>query len=310
MKFPCIALAVSVQYPSTRYLHIIEQLFDLLTSHPKVENVLVEQSTVDSMLAHKLHFLHSKLTIIAAIADHLVAIDLIIVVGGDGSMLRIGRITIGTDVPIIGINQGKLGFLADLHAAIFAASLLEILDGEYLLEKRPVLQLSHLDENNKQITSRLENEQQGDTIYAMNELLVQGNAEMILFEVSIGNQHTFQQRGDGIMIATPTGSTGHCLSAGGPIVAPDVSAICLVPVCPHNLSSRPVIINASSQIEVTLLSTDRAAFWCADGIKLEQPMLRGHSIVTSLLPSALRLLHTSRYSFLASCAEKLGWERL
>lgn len=311
MTFPRVSLVVVNATPNQECLRIVKHVFDCLAQEDSVHTILLTQAVADLMIAHAMTIESRKTHLVALLSQQLCDVDLLIVVGGDGSVLKVARMGMGTNVPIIGLNQGKLGFLAELHSAHFMDSLRAILRGDYLLEKRPVLKLQQYDADNQVVQScDIDSNVASNVIYAVNELTVQGDAQMIVFEVTIAHQHLFRQRGDGIMIATPTGSTGHCLSAGGPIVAPDVAAMCLVPICPHNLSSRPVIIDPSSRVAIRLLSSDCHALWCADGVKLPNALHHGHSVYASLVPHAITLLHAPHYRFLAHCAEKLGWEKL
>ncbi len=226
--------------------------------------------------------------------------DLIIAVGGDGTMLYTARLARQHGVPLLGINRGRLGFLADVTPDEMLQSLGKILDGDYSRESRLMLD------------ARLE-KSDGDvvTTAAMNDIVLQrrGTGRMIDFETSIAGQYVNTHSGDGLIIATPTGSTAYALSCGGPIIEPQLDAIVVVPVCPHTLSDRPVVIAADLEIEVKLLKrADTQAGVAADGhsfgaLTAEDRLLIGAA------DRRITLIHPPGYDFYEILRSKLHWGR-
>jgi NAD+ kinase len=169
--------------------------------------------------------------------------DLVIIVGGDGTLLRNARLLAGSRAPLLGINHGRLGFLADITPAEAEARLADILAGDYEEESRFLLSAQVV--------------RNGAIMYegaAFNDVVVhaQNMARMIELETFIDGRFLNSQRADGLIVATPTGSTAYALSGGGPVLHPCLDAIVLVPICPHTLSNRPIVVSAGSRIEIIL----------------------------------------------------------
>ncbi|MFZ1852097.1 MAG: NAD kinase [Nitrosomonas sp.] len=222
--------------------------------------------------------------------------DLAIVIGGDGTMLNIARMLVPYDVPLIGINQGRLGFLTDLSLDNMLEALEEILAGQYHTEERILLSA----EVSRAGVSQFKN-------LAFNDVVLHRGVSsgMIEFEVRINGEYMNTLRSDGLIIATPTGSTAYALSAGGPILFPDLNLITLVPVCPHTLSNRPIVIGGEANIEINMRSSVNVGINCDSHayFDLEQTdhiMIKRH-------PQAVRLLHSVTHSYYRMLREKLGW---
>ena len=169
--------------------------------------------------------------------------DLAIVVGGDGNMLGAARVLARYDVPVLGVNRGNLGFLTDLSPDDYEQPLSRVLDGEYQVEHRFLLEAA---------VYRHQALKASNT--ALNEAVLHPGkiAHMIDFAVYIDGVFMYSQRADGIIVSTPTGSTAYALSAGGPILSPRLNAICLVPMFPHTLSCRPIVLDADSEVKLVL----------------------------------------------------------
>ncbi len=167
--------------------------------------------------------------------------DLAIVVGGDGTILHSARALVDYDIPLVGINLGRLGFLADISPDEMMEKLCEILTGTYYEEKRFLL-LSYIERNGQRINEG----------YAFNDVVIHkwNSVRMIEFETFIDGQLVNGQRSDGMIVSTPTGSTAYALSGGGPILHPSMNAIILVPICPHTLSNRPLVIDGDCEVEL------------------------------------------------------------
>lgn len=228
-------------------------------------------------------------------------IDLAIVVGGDGTLLACGRLLTAHEVPLVGINLGRLGFLVDVSPDDMTTQLGHILQGQYREEPRFVLHAEVIREEDEIIVIG-----SGD---ALNDVVlhVRNEIRMIEFTTRVDGHFVNTQRADGLIIATPTGSTAYALSSGGPIMHPALQAIALVPICPHTLSDRPLVISNQSVIEIKLCEDRdipaRLSFDGHNNIELES----GDQIRIHTRPEKLRLLHPQSYDYYHILREKLHW---
>lgn len=226
--------------------------------------------------------------------------DLIIVIGGDGSLLKASRAIVSSKTPILGINRGNLGFLADINPSCMEAVLEQILSGNYQEEQRTILQISIKQQNNK-ITEHL----------ALNDVVLHHGdiARLIEFQVFIDDQFVVDQRADGLITSTPTGSTGYALSGGGPIVYPTLQVLTLLPMFPHTLTSRPIVIPKQSRIKIRLTANNRfdAKISC-DG-QTHFPLAAGDEIHICAHEQEINLLHPKSYNYFTVLREKLGWNQ-
>tara|TARA_R110002073_G_scaffold206662_3_gene366388 strand:+ start:913 stop:1797 length:885 start_codon:yes stop_codon:yes gene_type:complete len=224
--------------------------------------------------------------------------DLVIVVGGDGSLLSAARTLAKHETPVLGINRGRLGFLTDIMPDEIAEQLPEVLAGKFEPESRFLLDAEV--RRDGQIIGH------GD---ALNDAVVNSgaSAKMIEFELYIDDTFVYRQRADGLIVSTPTGSTAYSLSGGGPLMHPTLDAIVLVPMFPHALSSRPIVVDGNSEIRLDILARNRIhpPLTC-DGqfIVKARP---GDSVYIRKNPHRLTLLHPLGHSFYASCRDKLHW---
>ena len=221
-------------------------------------------------------------------------VDLVIVMGGDGTMLSVARALKQHDVPLVGINRGRFGFLTDLRAEDMLHALDRILAGEYHTEKRMLLNAT-VNRSDKIIY-------QG---FAMNDVVVKSGLRLIELEVKINAKFVHKQRADGLIISTPTGTTAYALSAGGPILHPDLEAIAIVPINPHTLSNRPVAVNSNSYIEITLVQVDDAQI-SYDG-QFQLALEEGDRIQIRRAEDSIVLLHPSDYCYYEMLRNKLNW---
>ncbi len=224
--------------------------------------------------------------------------DLVIVVGGDGSMLGAARDLARHDVPVIGVNRGGLGFLTDISPNEIAEKIDDVLAGKYAAEKRFLLDAV--------IKRDGEPVAQGS---AFNDVVVSSGevARMIEFEVYIEGQFVYSERSDGIIVSTPTGSTAYSLSGGGPIMHPKLDALALVPMFPHSLSSRPIVIDGNSEIKIVIGPNSRIdPIVSCDG-HLTLKAKAGDTIYIFKKPLKLTMLHPLDYSFYEVCRSKLNW---
>ena len=222
--------------------------------------------------------------------------DLAVVVGGDGTMLAAARSLVGYRVPMTGVNQGRLGFMTDIGHDDMQTGIGAILEGRYTLEERAVLDAEIFRAERSLLRT-----------IALNEAVVGkgGQGRLIEFELSIDGEFVYKLRGDGVIVATPTGSTAYALSAQGPILHPAVPALALVPLAPHTLSARPVSVSDRSVIEIAIVHANdaRAHF---DGFSLIE-MAGGDRLVLRRSSHVVRFVHPPGYRYFATLREKLRW---
>lgn len=223
---------------------------------------------------------------------------LIVVVGGDGSMLSAARMAIYAGTPVVGINRGHLGFLTDIAPQVLETVLLPILKGDYTEEKRFLLKLKPSGKTHEALI--------GD---ALNDIVLsRGNeTHLMRFDVYINEQFVSHYRADGLIFATPTGSTAYALSAGGPIMHPELHAMVMVPMFSHSLSSRPLVIDANARIRIHISEkNDNPLNLSCDGHEsyLINP---GESAFIEKNPRSLHLLHPKDYHYYDTLRLKLGW---
>ena len=225
-------------------------------------------------------------------------VNLAIVLGGDGTMLNIARTLAPFKIPLAGVNQGRLGFLTDLSIDSMQQSIAAMLQGEFVTEQRMLLATRVL-RNGAEVFGSL----------AFNEVVVHRSnvSSMIEFEVRINGEYLYNQRADGLIVATPTGSTAYALSAGGPIVHPSLNVITLVPVCPHTLSNRPIVVGGESEIEILMHRTDdvRVRFDSHTHFDLHLQ----DTLMVTRYPEPVCLLHPVGHSYYHTLREKLLWNK-
>lgn len=224
--------------------------------------------------------------------------DIVIVVGGDGTLLSAARSLACHDVPLIGINLGRLGFLADISPDEMTHRLDEILAGDFIEEPRALLE-----------TEILRDEKVIAQHDALNDVIlhISSDIRMVEFDIRINGRFVSSQRADGLVIATPTGSTAYALSGGGPILSPSVPAIGLVPICPHTLTSRPLVVESNACIELSLSSKNTAPAQLAFDGQDCRPVLANDLIRIHQKDKPLRLLHPSTYDHFHILRAKLHW---
>ncbi len=224
--------------------------------------------------------------------------DLFIVLGGDGSLLGAARMLAHYNVPVLGINRGRLGFLTDILPEEIELRVGAVLKGDYTLEKRFLLNASVIRDG--EVIGRGE---------ALNDVVVNSgtSAKMIEFDLFIDDEFVYRQRSDGLIVSTPTGSTAYSLSGGGPIMHPKLDAVVLVPMFPHTLSSRPIVIDGNSEIKIEISRNNEIhpPVTCDGQVKLTA--LPGDVVFIKKKRHKLKLIHPLDHSFYASCRDKLGW---
>jgi NAD+ kinase len=224
------------------------------------------------------------------------AADLVIVLGGDGTMLSIARQLAPHDVPIIGINQGRLGFLTDVALSDMEVVLADMLAGQYSEEKR-ILLASEIVQDDTVLHRAL----------ALNDVVLSRgeSGAMLDCDVSIDGQFVYAMRADGLIVTTPTGSTAYALAAQGPILHPQVEAFALVPVAPHALTNRPIVVSDQCEIVIKLLRGPETGLHF-DGQSTFQ-LHEGDAIRLRRAPHRVRLLHPRSYDYFSMLRQKLHW---
>ena len=219
---------------------------------------------------------------------------LAIVLGGDGTFISVARQLAPFGVPIIGVNQGRLGFLTDLSLSNLGQSLPRLLAGEYREERRALLSV----ESSSEPAAKY---------LAVNDVVVNrgGATSLVDLEISLNDRFAYGFRADGVIVATPTGSTAYALSAGGPIMAPFVNAFTIVPIAPHALTNRPIVVADDSVIRITVARA-RGALASIDGHHVIE-LAEGDSVVLKRALDTVRLWHPLDYDYYHTLREKLGW---
>ena len=225
--------------------------------------------------------------------DFVETVDLIIVFGGDGTLLNSARKYLDYEIPILGINMGKVGFLTDIKVDNFEKSLSDILDGNYLIEERNLVSAKFNETH----------------LYGLNEVVIHSGsyAQLMRYQLSVNDRIVYEQRSDGLIVATPTGSTAYALSAGGPIIHPSLDVWTILPMLPQSLSSRPFIISSEEKVIINLFDgPNEQAKICVDGQNdIDLPF--NVEISISKMKKTLKLVHPKDNDFFEACREKLGW---
>ena len=238
--------------------------------------------------------------------DFCLHCDLAIAVGGDGTMLMAAHLLHSDEVPLLGINLGQIGFLADIPAASFTTELEHILCGEYVEDMRCLLE--------GKVYKRVNTHNHlTHTITALNDLVIQKweIARMIQLDTYVDKHFVHTQRSDGLIIATPTGSTAYALSGGGPILHPKLEALNLVPICPHTLNNRPIVVYGDSEIKVVIGGEEGdggQARLSADG-ELADKLVPGDAVSITKKNRKLKLIHPTHYDSFKILREKMYWGR-
>jgi NAD+ kinase len=289
MKFPFQNVALIGKHKAPEIAEPLLRLAAFLSSRGLT--VVVDSLSAD--LLKDSHYQAMNLDEIGRVAD------LAIVIGGDGTMLNIARTLSPCHVPMVGVNQGRLGFLTDLTMDNMQDSIAAMLEGKFVTEQRLLL-VARVLRNDVEVFSGL----------AFNEVVVHRSniSSMIEFEVRVDGEYLYNQRADGLIVATPTGSTAYAMSAGGPILHPSLDVIELVPISPHTLSNRPIVVKSSSVLEILVHRTGdiQVRFDSHTSYDLQ---LHDKIIVTRH-PDSVCLLHPVGHSYYHTLREKLLWNQM
>jgi NAD+ kinase len=219
--------------------------------------------------------------------------DLAIAVGGDGTLLQSACALAEYNVALLGVNMGRLGFLTDISPFGMVEAVGDILDGEYIEEKRSLLEV----------------EVAGKSFKALNDVVIHkwNIARMIEFDTYVGGQFVNNQRSDGFIVSTPTGSTAYNLSCAGPLVHPNLNASILVPICPHSLSNRPIVVDGDAEIKIVVCghTTHRDIQVTCDGMATTPPV--DNTILINKHRNPIRLIHPKDHNHFNTLRVKLGW---
>jgi NAD+ kinase len=288
MKFPFNTIALIGKRRTPEIAEPLLHLADFLAS----KGIMV---VVDSLTSEYLKSHPYKVLSIAEIGS---SVDMAIVLGGDGTMLNIARNLSPCHVPLVGVNQGRLGFLTDLTLKNMQDSIAQMLEGKFVTEQRLLIS-AQVVRGGAAIFSGL----------AFNEVAVHRDnvSSMIEFEVCIDGEYVYTQRADGLIVSTPTGSTAYAMASGGPILHPNLDVLELVPVCPHTLSNRPLVVKSSSVVEI-LMNRVGVMSVRYDGHTSHELQLHDKIIVTRY-PETVCLLHPVGHSYFHTLREKLLWNQ-
>lgn len=227
--------------------------------------------------------------------------DLVLAIGGDGTLLYAARLVAAAGVPLLGINRGRLGFLTDVLPQDVQGSIDAALDGHCDIDERPLLEAQLTTAKTGVVASEL----------ALNDVVLQKieTGRMLDFETWLAGRYVNTHGGDGLVVASATGSTAYALSCGGPIVEPHLDVMVVVPICPHTLSDRPFVVSRRTTVEVVLVDRDGSlAQVTADGIVLGE-MIAGDRLCVGPAAHSIRLLHPQGYDYFRLLRSKLHWGR-
>lgn len=235
--------------------------------------------------------IRSKLAVVP-IAEFDKFADTVITFGGDGTILAAAQHLLHYDIPIMGFNVGRLGFLAEFSVDMLEKSLFDIIEGNYRLVDRSVIQSTLLN----------------DTIYALNDFVIEkkDSSRMITIQAYANDHFIGDFRADGLIISTPTGSTAYSLSCGGPIIAPSTNVVCITPISPHSLSLRPLVIADTSELKFVVRSASGTANLVADG-QIERIIKDGEEVNITLSDNKIKLVKPMDSSFFDLLRKKLLW---
>jgi NAD+ kinase len=282
-------IALIGKYHSPEIAESICQLAEYLRQ--RGVSVFVERETAENMGRQE-----QPWWVVCGFNDIGAHADLAIVLGGDGTMLNAARRLARYKVPLVGVNQGRLGFMTDIAREDMLSCMDDLLDGRFTPESRILLD-AEIVRNGKEIADNL----------ALNDIVVDKGAigRMIEFELFIDGEFIYNVRSDGLIVSTPTGSTAYSLSSGGPILHPGMAGICLVPLCPHALTNRPLIVKDTADIELRVTHADDPRVHFDGQVTID--LLKGDSIRVRRSDYTICFLHPPGYSYFSMLRQKLHW---
>ena len=224
--------------------------------------------------------------------------DLIVSIGGDGTMLQSSKLASNYSVPITGINKGRLGFLTDINPELVSEALQEIINGEYQVESRMLLDVKILNGENERFIG-----------HAINDLVINKTktGRMINVRTSINGKYVNSNEGDGYIVSTPTGSTAYSLSCGGPIINPNSDTFLLVPIAPHTLTNRPMVIPSGSIIKLEFTEENDDTIEISLDGEIISEISGGDCIMISRSKNTVKFIHPKQYDYYETLRSKLFW---
>ena len=221
-------------------------------------------------------------------------VDVAIIFGGDGTMLGVARSLVSSQTPLIGINRGRFGFLADLNVNSMFTNIDMILDGNFVRDDRMLIDTKIIRSDKIIYESQ-----------SLNDVVIKSGLKLIELEIVIDGRFVHAQRSDGIIVSTPTGTTAYAMSAGGPILHPNLDAISIVPISPHTLTNRPIAVSGSSEIEIKIIHIDEA-YASIDG-QIKFPLDLKDRIEIKKARQSISILHPNNYCYFEVLRNKLNW---
>ncbi len=284
MKYKFSHISLSTSSEDKRVLPIATQVHEILT------NAGIKVS-YDKSLSKLENLTKTKFKS----SNHIIKnSELLIAIGGDGTMLNCSRRYGSKGIPILGINLGYVGFLTDIAPKEITSRLLEVIKGDFIKDKRFFLEASLQKKN--------------ESFIALNEIVIHSGAiaQLIEFDLLIDDRFVYRQKADGLIVNSPSGSTAYSLSGGGPIVHPNLDVITLLPMFPHRLNTSPLVVSGGSKITIKMIEKKNKSVLSMDShnsLKLRQ----GDVITISKGKSSLILIHPRGHDFYEACRNKLGW---
>ncbi len=286
MKNSAKTVALVGKYNATGMTESIQELAAFLANAG--HRVIFEAESSQALAVHPFE--------IMSVADIGRCVDVAVVIGGDGTMLGIARKLAPYEIPLIGVNQGRLGFITDIPRDQMMPAVASILQGQHIAEKRSLLQAIVVREG-EQIFSGV----------AFNDIVLSRGAGsgMIELKVDVDDHFMYNQRSDGLIVSTPTGSTAYALSAGGPILHPSLRGIALVPIAPHALSNRPIVLPESSIIKIEIVAGRDASV----NFDMQSFANLNHKdqIIINRSTHQITFLHPENWNYYHTLREKLHW---
>lgn len=271
----------------------------ILESITKIDSLLNEmgiQTLLEEKVLSALKLIRSDGTVTRAQLGGVA--DLVVVVGGDGSILGVSRDLAGSGVPVVGVNRGSLGFLAAIAPGDIEEKFGQIFSGDYSIEDHFLLE-AQVFRDDVLVSSST----------ALNDVVVNPSSmsRMMEFDLLVNDEFVYNQRSDGIIVASPTGSTAYSLSAGGPIMHPRLDALVVVPMFPHTLTSRPLVVSGDSTVMVRIIDAAEGAPQLSCDSQINLPLEVGDVVKVGKSKEPLNLLYPAGHSFYESCRSKLDW---
>ncbi|MCP4250817.1 MAG: NAD(+)/NADH kinase [bacterium] len=267
-----------------------------ILGNPQKDDVVAAFDDLRSFAAEHGHLVGAELALDGQVALEAGA-GKIIVMGGDGTLLGVARSLADRQVPLIGVNFGKLGFLAEFTVAELQAQFKKVVGDDTLINQRMIIQATV----RRLHATRFES-------LCINDCVIQAGPpyRMVTLSIAVDGRHLTEVSGDGLIVSTPAGSTGHNLSAGGPIVQAGVKAIVLTPLSPHSLTHRPLVVERHSEIEITATATNEGTTAIIDG-QVSHPLRQGDTITLKKYDTNFHLVRNPQHPKWHSLVTKLNW---